>query len=188
MLPQSVLPAIDIFQQWMQSLFVNMPTPPIIYIDDLFCHSNCTFAKHLEIVDTILTCLKATGMQINAQMTSWVVQKVEVLGFLLETDEYKPLPSLIQGIVELLPPKNVKQVRQFWGMVNFMKNHIPCKTEILVPIAKLTKKNQPWVNVTKSICLVFSKLNIPFHLYMDACAYHMGAMLVQKNGVIGFFS
>ena len=51
----------------------------------------------------------------------------------------------VQGIVDMLPPKNIKQVRQFLGMINFIKNHIPCKTEILVPITKITKKNDSWV-------------------------------------------
>ena len=73
-------------------------------------------------------------MQINAKKTSGGVQEVESLGFLLGIDGYKPLPSQVQGIVDMLPPKNVKQVRQFLGMDNFIKNHIPRKTEILVPL------------------------------------------------------
>ena len=63
-----------------------MPAPPIIYIDDLLCHSNGTFAEHLKIVDTILTPLEAAGMQIKAKKTSWGVQEVEFLSFLLGMD------------------------------------------------------------------------------------------------------
>ena len=87
-------------------------------------------------------------------------------------------------------------------MVNFIKNYIPCKTEILVPIIKLTKKNQPWVwgdehqKAFEEIKVKFAqfhmpcfpKLNIPFHLYLNACEYQMGAMLIQEHGVIECFS
>ena len=47
-LPQGISVATDIFQQWMQSLFVDMPAPPITCIDDLLYHSNGTFAEHLD--------------------------------------------------------------------------------------------------------------------------------------------
>ena len=58
----------------------------------------------------------AAGMQINAKKPSWGAQEVEFLGFLLGMDGYKPLPSQVQGIVDMLPPKNIKQVRQFLGI------------------------------------------------------------------------
>ena len=92
----------------MQSLFADMPDPPIIHIDDLFCHSSGTFAKCLEMIDSILTCLET--MQITAKKTSWGAWDVEFLWFLLGIDGYKPLPSQVQSIVNILPPKNVKQV------------------------------------------------------------------------------
>ena len=97
-----ILSATDIFEQLMQSFFVNMPAPPIIYINDLLYQYNDTIAEHLEIVDIILTYLEAAGMQINAEKTSWGSQDIEFLGFLLRTDAYKPLPSQIQGIVDML--------------------------------------------------------------------------------------
>ena len=74
-LPQGILPATDIFQQQKQLLFDDMPAPPIIYIDDLLYHSNDTFAEHLEIVDTILTCQEAAGMQINAKKSTRVCRR-----------------------------------------------------------------------------------------------------------------
>ena len=134
--------------------------------------------------------------------TSWGTQVVEFLCFLLGTDGYNLLPFQVQGIVDMLPPKNAKQVRQFLGLANFIKNQIPCKTEVFVPITKLTKKNQPWVwgeeqqkafveikvKVAQSVCLIFPKLSISFHFYPDACEYQMGAMLIQEHGVTGCFS
>ena len=69
-LAHSILLATDTFQHQMHLLFADMLSPPIIYIDDLLCHSIGTFEEHLEITDMILTSLATEGMQINAKTTS----------------------------------------------------------------------------------------------------------------------
>jgi len=53
---------------------------------------------------------------------------------------YKPLESRVQGIIDMLPPRNKKEVCIFVGMINFIKNHIPRRAALMEPITRLTKK------------------------------------------------
>ena len=54
---------------------------------------------------------------------------------------YRPLTSRIQGILDLKPLRNKKDVQAFVGMINFIKNHIPRRAQMLAPLTKLTRKD-----------------------------------------------
>ena len=67
------------------------------------------------------------------------------MGFWLTGTGYHPLKKRIKSILAILPPKNVKSVRAFVGLVNFIKNHIPGCAKTLELITKLTKKETPFI-------------------------------------------
>ena len=53
-----------------------------------------------------------------------------------------PTCKRVDVILRLAPPRNVKQVRQLLGTINFIKNHIPNQAAIMQPITDLTKKEE----------------------------------------------
>ena len=55
----------------------------------------------------------------NPDQSSWAMNQVEYLGFLLNRDGVEPQPMKIQGILDIDTPKNQRYVREFIGMVNF---------------------------------------------------------------------
>ena len=58
-------------------------------------------------------------MQVNSTKPSWSVLEVDYLGFTNTRKEIKPQRKKVQGILDLKPPVNIKQVRSFVGMVNY---------------------------------------------------------------------
>jgi len=66
------------------------------------------------------------------------------MGFTLRQKGYKPVKSRVNAILQLNPPTNVRKVREFLGIVNFTKNHIPNRAIILEPITRLKKKDMPF--------------------------------------------
>ncbi len=119
---------------------------------------------------------------------------MEFLGFQLDRTGYRPLPSCVDAILCIKPPSNLKQVRGFLGVINFIKNHIPNRAAICEPITRLTRKdmkfswgeeqtqtfNKVRAIVAESIMLTYPDPNCPFDLYPDASStYAMGAILVQ---------
>ncbi len=90
----------------------------------------------------------------------------------------------------------------FFGVLNFIKNHIPWRAKICEPITRLTKKDVKFVwgeeqqqafdklkaVVSEAILLTYPNPNRPFDIYSDASStYAMGAVLMQ-DGKINFRS
>ena len=92
------------------------------YIDDLLSITKGSFDDHLDKLDAVLYCLDKAGLRINIAKSSFAQTEIEYLGYVLTREGIKPQPEKIRAILALLPPKNVKQVRSFLGMVQFYRD------------------------------------------------------------------
>jgi hypothetical protein len=141
-----VIPATDIFQSRMVSIFADMGSEkPVPYINDIIHLKGETFILHLNILDNVFQCLEKAGMQDNADKSKFFSQALEFLGFTLTPTGYHPLKKRVEAIMKILPPKNVKDVFHFLGVINFIKNHIYRRAGIMQPITKLIKKGEPFM-------------------------------------------
>lgn len=196
-LPMGVKPATDIFQSRMVGVFQpmreNRPKP---YIDDIFHGKGKTFIEHLNILDEIFRRLEDAGMQVNLDKSELCAHEVEFLGFLLKQGGFTPTRKRIEAILKLARPHNVKKVRGFLGTINFIKNHIPNRAEIMAPITNLTKDNVPFIwgeeeesafektkaAVANAILCTYPDPNKQFIIYSDASQkYAMGGLLCQVH-------
>jgi len=122
---------------------------------------------------------------------------------MLEQKGYKPLKNRVDAILRIEPLTNIMKVREFLGIINFNKNHIPNKAIFLEPITRLTKKEVPFIwgeeqtaaiakikaVIAKSIMLVYPDPNTPFTIYPDAAnKVGMGAILEQEENTVAVFS
>ena len=145
-LPKGITPVTDIFQARMVSCFASMrDQKPNPYLDDILHTKGKTFEEHLTILAEVLRRLAEAGMQINAGKSKFVQMKLEFVGFSIERDGYRPLKKRVEAILRIEPPANVKGVKMFLGVLNFIKNHIKQRAEILTPITELTKKEVPFI-------------------------------------------
>jgi hypothetical protein len=97
---------------------------------------------------------------------------------------------------------NIKDVRHFLGVCNFIKNHIPGQAALMEPITRLTKKDVKFAweeqetafklikeKVAEAIMLTYPDPAKTFHVYPDTSSkFAMGAVLVQNGKVILTFS
>jgi hypothetical protein len=177
------------------SMRANKPNP---YNDEIFHGKGSNFDSHLDILDEIFQHLKDVGMQVHLTKSTLCTKEFEFLGFLLNETGYQPTKRRIEAILKIAPPKNVKKVREFLGAINLIKNHIPKRAGILVPITHLTKKgvsfiwgeeanqafNKVKAEITNAILCTYPDPNKRFIIYPDTSQkYGMGAMLTQKSTV-----
>jgi len=66
------------------------------------------------------------------------------LGYHLTPTGFKPQTDKVQAILKLQAPSTVKQVRRLLGFLNFYKDFIKNRSELLHPIVKLTRKKEPF--------------------------------------------
>jgi hypothetical protein len=143
-LPMSVMPATDIFQSRMVGIFKSMAIKrkPNPYINDIFHSKGDSFSEHLEILDEILFRLGKAGMQANAAKSHFCALIVEFLGFELSRRGYNPLALRVTAIMKIMPLKTVRQVREFLGTINFVKNFVISRAALIAPLTQLTKKDR----------------------------------------------
>jgi len=104
------------------------------------------------------------------------------------------------------PPKTIKEVRKFLGMVGFYRKHVPNFAKLARPITDLTRTNNPFIwntncqeaftqlkdHLVDAPILVKAQRYQLYILTTDDSKYHVGAVLCQlqhdgKPGVIGYF-
>jgi RNase H-like domain found in reverse transcriptase len=87
-------------------------------------------------------------------------------------------------------------------MINYYKDHIPRRSEIITPLTNLTKKNArfKWneectksFNTLKSllakrVVLAYPNFKLPFDIYTDASGKQIGAVIQQQGKPLAFYS
>ena len=113
------------------------------YIDDLLCISRESFDDHLDKLEEVLKRLRKAGLKVNADKSTFCALEIEYLGYVLSKDGIKPQSNKVQANLAIQPPKGVKQLRHFLGMVQYYRDLWARRSEMLAPLvtkAKGTKK------------------------------------------------
>ena len=107
------------------------------YLDDLLIISNGTFEDHLSKLDKVLTRLKEAKLRCKATKCSFAMPEIEYLGYILSREGIKPQPEKVSAILALKPPKNVKELRRFLGMVQFYRDLWEKRSHLIAPLTDL---------------------------------------------------
>jgi hypothetical protein len=122
--------------------------------------------------------------------------------FVLSREGIKPQTKKVEAIQAFKPPTTVKQVRSLLGFLNYYKNFIPRRSELLAPITNLTKKKTKFLwsdecetnlriikdYMCRSVVLSFPDFSIPFEIYTDASTVQVGSVIQQRGRPIAFYS
>ena len=101
----------------------------------------------------------------------------------------------------MLTPDNIKQVHLFIGAVTYYCDMWPCRLHILAPLTNLTGKDTfHWTPthqkafdtikalMVEDVLLCYPDHNLPFHICTDASDYQLGAVILQQNVPVAFYS
>ena len=112
----------------------------------------------------------------------------------------KPYHKKFNAIVHMEPPKNLKQLRSFLGMVTYYRDMWPRRSHILSPLTDLLKNHKrfQWNDdcqlafqhmkalVASDTLLCYPDHNQPFHIETDALDLQLGAVIKQQNKPVAF--
>ena len=186
-LPFGVASAPAIFQQAMDKSGVP---GTVCYIDDILVTGRNT-EEHLSNLEEVFRRLANEGVTVKNSKCSYLENKVEYLGHVIDSKGIHVDPSKVKAIVKAPAPKNVVQLRSFLGLVNYYGKFIPNLATLTHPLNQLLKKNCKWqwskacaetfegikkLLLTPAV-LVHYNSTLPIQLATDASAYGVGAVI-----------
>ena len=117
-LPMGIAGSPDIFQEKMSGLMEDLDYVRT-YLDDLLTLTKSTFEDHLNKLRKVLEKLLEKGLRVNAAKSHFGADQIEYLGYMLTRDGVKPQAKKIEAILALKPPRGVKELRGFLGMMQY---------------------------------------------------------------------
>ena len=189
------------FQRTMQNILRDFSrSKVIVYLDDILIIEK-DYKKHKKLVRQVLNTLLRHGIKIRLDKCHWFQREVEFLGHLVSENGIKKHPKYIEKIKNFPRPTNVKELRQFMGLVNWQRKFVDRCAEIGQPLFTLTggkrSRKLEWTDkmvtafealkeeLLKDIKLAFpdySNKAPPLELFVDASASGIGACLTQHQG------
>ena len=124
--------AAQTFQRFMNYVLDGLENC-VAYIDDVLVAS-ASPDEHVRHLEKLFQRFREFGVVINPIKCQLGKQEVEFLGHKVSAEGISPLAEKTAAIAEFPIPKNMRQLRQFLGMVNFYRRFIPRCAEILAPL------------------------------------------------------
>ena len=164
------------------------------YLDDIIIFSK-TKEEHLEHLETIFNRLHEAGLKLKLQKCSFFKKHIQYLGHLISDEGIQPLPEKLESIAKMPISKNVKQVKQFLGLVGYYRKFVPRFADISRILTKLTCKDQEfkWTpecdkcfHTLKDYLQEAPILRYPdraasYTLYTDTSKYAYAGVLTQRQ-------
>ena len=88
------------------------------FIDDIFCASE-NVHQHLLHLELLFHSLMENNLTINLEKSHFFRSKIKLLWHILTSTGIKPDPEKIPAIQNFSRPRNLKELREFLGLVNF---------------------------------------------------------------------
>ena len=125
----------------------------------------------------------------------------DFLGYYLTPNGIKPWSKKVRAILDLQPPRNIKQLHAFIGICNYYRHMWPNRSHVLKPLTDLTgktrfvweKQHQLAFEQMKAIvstdCLLrYPNHNLSFQIETDASDFQLGAIIKQEDQSIAYYS
>ena len=165
-----------------------------MYIDDVVVYSKSQ-EEHEDYLRNVFQALHDAGMKVKPSKCKLKASEVNLLGFIIDKHCKRSDPAKTKAICDMERPKNVSEIRSFFGMTGYHRQHIPHYAEIAFPLTQLTKKhaqyqwgtaeNEAWEKLKAELVservMAHPQLDKPYKLYTDTSAFAIGAILVQED-------
>ncbi len=164
------------------------------YLDDIIVHSR-TEEEHIGHLASVLEKMSRYRLHCKLVKCEFFQPKVKYLGLIFSQEGIAVDQEKVSGIVRMLPPTTLTELRSFLGMCNFYRKFIKDFSTIAAPMTHLTHKDVVWdfdeacnqafnllkQSLIKAPILVCPNFDKKFILTTDASNWAIGAVLSQED-------
>lgn len=172
----------------------------LVFFDDILVYSPSQ-EEHIKHVGLVLDLLEQHQLYANKKKCEFGKDEVAYLGHLISSSGVAVDPAKVQALEAWPLPKNIRELRGFLGLSGYYRKFIKNYANIASPLTDQLKKDcYGWDAAAtqafealknalmKAPVLVMPNFNIPFVLETDASGFGLGAVLLQQERPIAYFS
>ena len=107
-----------------------------VYIDDVVVFGN-TEAECIKNTKEVIELIYNDNLKLGCSKCEFLVQKVEILGHVVEDGQLKPKVDKVQGLVDLKRPGSWTEAKSLYGLLSFFRKFIKNFSQKCKPITEL---------------------------------------------------
>ena len=166
-----------------------------VYVDDILVKS-IDEEKHLDDLQETFDTLRQYNMKLNLSKCAFGVLSGKYLGFMVSHRGIEANPDKIQAILNMEPPRNIKEVQSLIGQVVALNKFVSKATDKCLPFFKVLKKAFEWTDecqkafqdlktyLTTAPLLSPSIPSEELYLYLVVSSHTMSSVLIGEEGKI----
>ena len=116
-----------------------------VYVDDILVKS-VDEGSHLDDLQETFETLRRYKMKLNPRKCAFEVSSRKFLGFMVSQRGIEANPDNIQAILDMEPPKNIKEVQSLTGRVAALNRFVLKATDKCLPFFKVLRKAFEWTD------------------------------------------
>lgn len=114
-----------------------------IYLDDILI-TGLTEQQHLENLTQVLGRLQMAGMRLKEDKCVSLLPPVTYLGHVISAQGLHTEDSKVEAVVNAPAPRDVAQLRSFFGMVDYYSKFLPDLVTVLSPLYEFLQHLTTW--------------------------------------------
>lgn len=159
------------FQRIMNSILTGLQgLDCFVYLDDIVVYGK-DLEQHERRLRKVLQALRRSNLKLNPDKCHFLRREIIYLGHKCSKQGVSPDPGRVECVKNIPPPKNVKQLQSFLGLVNYYRKFIPNAARIALPLTELLKKEIKfeWTNECQKAMEELKRaiINPPILRYVD---------------------
>ena len=163
-----------------------------VYVDDMLVKS-LDEGKHLDDLQETFDTLRQYNMKLNPNKCTFGVSSGKFLGFMVSHGGIEVNPDKIQAILDMKPPRSIKEVQSLNGQVAAFNGFVSKATNKCLPFFKVLRKAFEWMDecqktfqdlkiyLTTAPLLSFSMLGKELYLYLAVTPYVVSSALIREE-------
>ena len=173
----------------------------LVFIDNILMYSKDA-QEHEQHLRIVMETLKEKKLYAKLSKCDFWLKKVSFLGHIVSVEGIRVDPIKIEAVVNWKPPRNVTEVRSFFGLVGYYRRFVKGISVIASSLTKLLKKGVKfeWTDkcqnrfeqlkemLVEAPVLMQPTSRKEYTLYSDASSIGLGCVLMQDGNVVAYAS
>src|SRR5439155_1989920 len=150
--------ATNAFQAALHGFFGDLiPNIMECYLDDAIIFAR-TFPELLDRQERFFNRVRESGITLKPSKANIAYDELKCIGFSVGRYGIRITDDRVDAIRKFPPPTTIKQLRQFLGIVSYLRRHIPNCANLAKPLTKMLHGKPTTITMTEEALHAFKEL------------------------------